>query len=371
MAAASSVPRFGKNLVWVEMNAAERAAAAVLGYDAAAWDAGETPPPCLQEWKVLRKKREQLQAAEALGYTQRDWDAELMDGQPPLPEYADAGAAEKGGGNPDGLLTEYQGVKLILSDKSGTGYKGVCLRPGDRYTVTWDGRSHGAYSTAIDAAVRYAELERGRIEAEALGGDSHGGKGRDGKSGKTDANGLPPGSRVKFGPEGNGLATEVDGLVLHLSPSSQTGYKGVGKQNSGPGKQFQAHLGHGPGSSLGYFATAVEAAIAYAKRVQQIRAEREGKRGLAKGGGASAKRPVADAHAVGNEKRKRSDKAAAMLAQLPEPKQKKGHHASAQPPLQEKQQPQPLQERRVEAMTGRQQMKYLQELAALEAERGA
>ena len=47
----------------------------------------------------------------------------------------------------------------------------------------------------------------------------------------------------------------------------------MGKQNSGSGKQFQAHLGHGPGSSLGYFATAVEAAVAYARRVKEIRAE--------------------------------------------------------------------------------------------------
>ena len=49
----------------------------MLGYDAAAWDAGETPPLCELRWKQLRKHPKLLHAAETLGYAQADWDAEL------------------------------------------------------------------------------------------------------------------------------------------------------------------------------------------------------------------------------------------------------------------------------------------------------
>ena len=344
---------------WEQLNGAERQAAQALGYDESghAWDAGETPPPCLQRWAVLSKHATQLHAAQTLGYTEEIWDAELMgtaavpmegvvyDDDAPLD--GDTTTLMPGGvatgPPPNEVYEEYNGVKLVLSEKSGTGYKGVCLRPGGRFTVTHAGRSHGAFATPHEAAVRYAELigaNKGPLigRPPSNGGSSSkdtaivpaagkglgNGKGAWGAALTAQTNemkkdqhpyaqyfranngyGIPPGysqkgngkggsskgggKKVKGGSsslhptvmhyvKGMGeveLLTEIDGILLHLSPSSHTGYKGVGKQNSGPGKQFQAHLGHGAGSSLGYFASAVEAAIAYSKRVQELRGKKE------------------------------------------------------------------------------------------------
>ena len=65
------------------------------------------------------------------------------------------------------------------------------------------------------------------------------------------------------------VATEAEGLRLHLSSRSATGYKGVSKQPSG---RFQAiHEVDGRRVSLGLFDTPVEAAVAYARPVQQQR----------------------------------------------------------------------------------------------------
>ena len=56
---------------------------------------------------------------------------------------------------PNEVYEEFNGVKLVLSEKSGTGYKGVCLRPGGRFTVTHAGRSRRALRRRTRAAVRY------------------------------------------------------------------------------------------------------------------------------------------------------------------------------------------------------------------------
>jgi len=66
--------------------------------------------------------------------------------------------------------------------------------------------------------------------------------------------------------EAPALATEAEGLRLHVLTSSATGYKGVRKQASG---RFRAEhsAGHGKQNSLGIFDTAVEAAVAYARAV--------------------------------------------------------------------------------------------------------
>ena len=350
----------GKDKGWADLTDSEKDAAAILGFNAISWDAGESPAPCLQVWASLCNNAKQLTAAIQLGYTQAAWDAEL--GVDPAAMAAAAAAASAaigssiasdygsesvaalddssngdggndenttaaaegcgGGGSTsvEGLQKTYKGMPLVVSEHSGTGYKGVCLRPGNRYTVTFNGRSHGAFSTPIEAAYRYAELIGNKPKQRGGAGSSSGGSGggavgpaAGGSSGtaatsassghgdaakrshhkKQQPPPLPPPeppaqrSHKKKVPEAppagaaNGIAaaagaeqamvTEVDGLQLHLSPSSHTGYKGVGKQNSGPGKQYQAHLGHGAGSSLGYFSTAVEAAVAYAKRVKELR----------------------------------------------------------------------------------------------------
>ena len=66
-----------------------------------------------------------------------------------------------------------------------------------------------------------------------------------------------------------GLVTEVDGLQLHLSKQSTTGYKGVvdcskpGQERNG--RPFKAQATAGQVRPLGYFATKLEAAICYAK----------------------------------------------------------------------------------------------------------
>ncbi|EOD15343.1 hypothetical protein EMIHUDRAFT_211503 [Emiliania huxleyi CCMP1516] len=71
--------------------------------------------------------------------------------------------------------------------------------------------------------------------------------------------GLSPASTV---------ATEAEGLRLHLSSRGATGYKGVSKHKG----RFRAiHEVDGRRVSLGCFATAVEAAVAYARPVQQQR----------------------------------------------------------------------------------------------------
>ena len=62
------------------------------------------------------------------------------------------------------------------------------------------------------------------------------------------------------------VATEAEGLRLQLSSSSGTGYRGVRKRASG---RFQAEhkVDGGRRVSLGTFATAVEAAVAYTRAV--------------------------------------------------------------------------------------------------------
>ena len=109
----------------------------------------------------IKQARDQLHAAQTLGYTEEIWDAELMgtaavpmegvvyDDDAPLD--GDTTTLMPGGvatgPPPNEVYEEYNGVKLVLSEKSGTGYKGVCLRPGGRFTVTHAGRSHGAFAT--------------------------------------------------------------------------------------------------------------------------------------------------------------------------------------------------------------------------------
>ena len=61
-----------------------------------------------------------------------------------------------------------------------------------------------------------------------------------------------------------GVVTEFDGLQLHLSRNSPTGYTGVTKEGSG----FRARRGR---QQIGVYETAVEAAVAYARERRRER----------------------------------------------------------------------------------------------------
>ena len=126
------------------------------------------------------------------------------------------------------VVEEAEGLRLHTSGRRGTstGYK--CVYPyRKRFKVLVDGSSLGVYDTAVEAAVAYAR---------------HAG---------------PPRPQV---------ATEAEGLRLHLSKSNSTGYKYV--YRAGRGKRFVLRLSERPYVVLGYFDTAVEAAVAYARYVE-------------------------------------------------------------------------------------------------------
>jgi len=68
-----------------------------------------------------------------------------------------------------------------------------------------------------------------------------------------------------------GLVTEVDGLKLHLSKRNKTGYLCVAFNKTGD--RFRVEIA-GVGQ-IGVFDTAVEAAVAYARRVQSLKVPEE------------------------------------------------------------------------------------------------
>ena len=140
---------------------------------------------------------------------------------------------------------EVDGVKLWLSARSNnsTGYKGVnkktCPKSAAKPFVAQGPQPEkmhiGYYATAVQAAVAYAKFMAGE---------------------------EPPAPQPK-GHET--MVKEVDGVKLFLSTRSITGYRGIFKKSDVATKPFEAR---GPGDKyLGCFATAVEAAVAYAKHV--------------------------------------------------------------------------------------------------------
>ncbi|EOD22356.1 hypothetical protein EMIHUDRAFT_116813 [Emiliania huxleyi CCMP1516] len=127
-----------------------------------------------------------------------------------------------------------EGLRLHLSSSSSAGYKGVFTNSGRfRAQRRLDGRlvSIGIFGTAVQAAVAYA-----RAVGEY----------------------QPP-----------TVVAEAEGLRLHLSSSSSTGYKGVTELASG---RFRAQRKvDGKDVHIGSFATVVEAAVAYARAVGESR----------------------------------------------------------------------------------------------------
>ena len=141
------------------------------------------------------------------------------------------------------LVSESHGIRLHLSRKSPTGYKGVyrhgLLRYRSQITTGGSDIHLGMYGTAVEAAVAYARAAP-----------------------------SPP----KALPE----VTEVDGIRLHLASKCTSGYMGVRLRPSGR-YEVKIWLGGKGGKmhTLGTYDTAVEGALAYARAAQSHEHEEE------------------------------------------------------------------------------------------------
>ncbi|EOD06959.1 hypothetical protein EMIHUDRAFT_106636 [Emiliania huxleyi CCMP1516] len=150
---------------------------------------------------------------------------------------------------------EREGLTLATSSSNSTGYKGVSYRPNERGTkkyklqVSAGGKvvSLGCFATAEQAALSYARREAGRDTSDLTAPP-------------------PPAPSSAAGAEAVRQAGR-EGLTLATS-SSSTGYKGIYYDPKGNGsKKYKLQVRiDGKQVSLGYFATAEEAALFYARR---------------------------------------------------------------------------------------------------------
>ena len=118
------------------------------------------------------------------------------------------------------VVSYAEGLQLYLSPSNATGYQSV-TKVGGRFSLVCKGVHLGMFATAVEAAVAYAR---------------------------------------HVGPPPQVAVSEAEGLKLHLSVKSSTGYRGVTLN----GGRFHAKAGSKQ-IHLGCFATAVEAAVAYAR----------------------------------------------------------------------------------------------------------
>ena len=138
---------------------------------------------------------------------------------------------------PQAVLHEAGGVRLQMSLKSKTGYKGVWKKKGkEKFRASSNKYGEtvhlGTYSTAVDAAQAVAHYEANEDHEEGAA------------------------------PE---VVTEAQGIRLHLSSTSSTGYKGVSQK--GNTNRFEAYTHEFYHKIyLGCFDTAVDAALAVARR---------------------------------------------------------------------------------------------------------
>ena len=159
------------------------------------------------------------------------------------------------------IATESGGLTLHLSASSQSGYAGVRSVPDyldgtPRFMCRGPSHSYiGIFDTPVAAAEAYARyvLEKGLVRS----------------AGQLSA--QPP----SYVPA---RAISANGVRLHLSEKSSTGYRGVvrlGTTKSGgktrKSKFFQAKYGSAKGGNLGHFNTAEEAAEAYALHVERER----------------------------------------------------------------------------------------------------
>ena len=131
------------------------------------------------------------------------------------------------------VVAQAEGLRLHLSSSSSTGYKGVRRQSGSVFRAYRNKNGKqvtiGRYDSAVEAAVAYAR-----------------------------AVGQAP-VRAHETP----LEESADGVQLHLSSESGTGYMGVVRRPSG---RFRAtHRVDGRLVNLGTYDTKVEAAVVYAR----------------------------------------------------------------------------------------------------------
>jgi len=147
---------------------------------------------------------------------------------------------------------EAEGLTLLLSDGNNTGYKGVSFnsgRPKPYQSHVWRGGKTvtlGFFATAEEAALCYARSPEGRAAAAAA-----------------EAPPAPP----PITAEEALRQAEVEGLTLLRSEGSNTGYKGVGFNNTMKTRPYQAKVYRdGKKVTLGYYVTAEEAALVVARK---------------------------------------------------------------------------------------------------------
>ncbi|EOD06405.1 hypothetical protein EMIHUDRAFT_219295 [Emiliania huxleyi CCMP1516] len=240
------------------------------------------------ELQKIGEQRELRAAAGAVGRRRRARAQRDDQVGPLLPESAGGRWPARLRASPSaaGSAAAVHGLRLHLSSRSNAGYSGVCKhRPSGRFDARRkvDGKDVyiGNFGTAVEAAVAYArsvgEYQPQAQPSSALGG----GRGAAARvfehtAGRFRAQRMMAGRNVHLGTFGTAVeaavayaravgeyqpptvATEAEGLRLHLSSNNATGYKGVWRHPSG---RFvaQRKVG-GRYVYFGLFDTAVEAA---------------------------------------------------------------------------------------------------------------
>jgi len=146
---------------------------------------------------------------------------------------------------------EAEGLTLMRTESNSTGYKGVRFNSGRPQPYQAHLRrcgenvTLGSFATAEEAALAYARSPEARAAVAAAA--------------------APPAPPPLTAEEALRQA-EAEGLTLVRSESSSTGYKGVAFFDSNRSKPYQAKVKRGGKTmSLGFFATAEEAALAVAR----------------------------------------------------------------------------------------------------------
>jgi len=146
---------------------------------------------------------------------------------------------------------EAEGLTLLRSESSNTGYRGVGFTSGRAkpyHARVWRGGENvslGFFTTAEEAALAFARTPEAQAAVAAAA--------------------APPEPPPMTAEEALRQA-EAEGLTLLRSSSSRTGYKGVSFKSNMKTRPYHVHVKRsGKQVTLGYFATAEEAALAYAR----------------------------------------------------------------------------------------------------------
>ena len=156
------------------------------------------------------------------------------------------------------VSTHHRGMRLHMSTSSRQGatatpYVGVFASgPGFRAAVQQRGspyQSLGTYPTAVEAAYAYARYQAGYTRTARLPTKSH----------PADQSALAT----------SALTASGSLIQLHLAPGTVTGYRGVRVIDNNPNRvnRYRARLSGG--RLLGSYATALDAAVAYAEALSE------------------------------------------------------------------------------------------------------